>query len=218
MKKHQLVVMGGLALAVVFIIAGVMYKDHRAKKTAAMAKADDSPLNRGYAVSEGPADAKVVIVEFFDPGCETCAAFAPRVKAIMSAHPGKVRLVKRYAPFHHGADTVSQILEAARLQGKYWETLEVLFARQQVWASHHHPEPDKVWEFLPAVGLDIERLREDMNAPKIVEIIRQDMADAETLGVHKTPSFFVNGKALQTFGYQQLKALIEGEVAQQYGQ
>ena len=55
-----------------------------------------------------------------------------------------------------------------------------------------------------------------MNDPKIIEIVRQDMADAETLGVHKTPSFFVNGKALQRFGYAPLKALVEGEVALQY--
>jgi protein-disulfide isomerase len=217
MKKQQLVVMGALALAVVFIIGGVMYKGHKAEKTAAMAKAEDSPLNRSYAMSLGPADAKVVIVEFFDPGCETCRAFAPKVKEFLDAYPGKVRLVKRYAPFHHGADKVSQILEAARLQGKYWETLDVMFARQQVWASHHHPKPDEIWQFLPAVGLDIDRLRKDMIDPKIVEIIRQDMADAETLGVHKTPSFFVNGKPLQSFGYRQLKALVGSEVAAQYG-
>ena len=134
----------------------------------------------------------------------------------MSAHPGKIRLVKRYAPFHHGADKVSQILEAARLQGKYWETLDVMFERQPVWADHHRPNPDAIWQFLPAVGLDIDRLRTDMNDPKVVEIIRQDMEDAQTLGVRKTPSFFVNGKALQRFGYEPLKNLIEAEVAVQY--
>ena len=73
-----------------------------------------------------------------------------------------------------------------------------------------------IWQFLPDVGLDIDRLRRDMNDPKIVEIVRQDIADAEALGVHRTPGFFVNGKALQTFGYAQLKALVEGEIALQY--
>ena len=168
--------------------------------------------------SKGPADAKVIIVEFFDPGCETCRAFAAPVKGFLSAHPGKIRLVKRYAPFHHGADKVVQILEAARLQGKYWEALDVMFERQPIWASHHDPQPEMIWQFLPSVpGLDIDQLRQDMNDPKILEIVRQDIADAKALGVRKTPTFFVNGKSLRRFGYEPLKALVDGEVALQYG-
>lgn len=217
MKKSQLVILSGLVLTAAFVVAGVMYKKHRAKKTAAMAKAEDSPLNRAYAVSMGSKDAKVVIVEFFDPGCETCRAFAPAVKRFLSANPGKIRLVKRYAPFHKGADKAVQILEAARLQGKYWETLDVMFARQQVWASHHHPQPQRIWEFLPeVVGLDVDRVRRDMNDPKIVAIIKQDLADLKALNVNKTPSFFVNGKALERFGYGPLKSLVDAEVARQY--
>ena len=133
-----------------------------------------------------------VIVEFFDPGCETCRAFAEPVKGFLSAHPGKIRLVKRYAPFHQGSDKVVQILEAARLQGKYWETLDVMFERQPIWASHHDPQPEAIWQFLPSVdGLDVDRLRKDMNDPKVIEIVKQDIADARALSVRKTPSFFV---------------------------
>ena len=217
MKRKQLVIVSALALVVAFVIAGVLYKRHRAEKTKAMAEMEDSPLNRSYAMSMGPKDAKVVIVEFFDPGCETCRAFAKPVKRILSAHPDKVRLVKRYAPFHHGADKVVQILEAARLQGKYWEALDVMFEHQPVWASHHHPQPEKIWQFLPQAGLDIARLRQDMNDSKIVDIVKQDIEDGKALGVRKTPSFFVNGKPLQRFGYEPLKTLVAQEVARQYG-
>ena len=47
-------------------------------------------------------------------------------------------------------------------------------------------------------------------------MIRQDVADAQTLGVRKTPSFFVNGKPLLSFGLSQLKALVNNEVAATY--
>ena len=217
MKKQYLVVLGALGLLAAFLIARYVYKAQRAEKAAAMAKTPDSPLTRGYAQSMGPADAKVVIVEFFDPACETCRDFAGPVKALVSAHSGKVRLVMRYAPFHEGSETIVQILEAARLQGKYWETLQAMFDSQKRWASHHAPQPDLIWQFLSSVGLDLERVRRDMNDPKILEIVRQDIADAQTMGVHQTPEYFVNGKALPSFGYEQLKALVASEVAAQYG-
>ena len=47
-------------------------------------------------------------------------------------------------------------------------------------------------------------------------VLNQDMADARTLGVQRTPQFFVNGKPLMNFGYRQLKALLDSEVAAQY--
>ncbi len=216
MKKKQLVIMGAVFLLVTFVIGGYLYRQDRAARTQQIAKQADSPLSRAYAQTLGPNDAKVVIVEFFDPGCETCAMFADPVKALLAEYPGKVRLVKRYAPFHEGADKVVQILEAARLQGKYWETLQMLYDRQPQWASHHSPNPDAVWQFLPGVGVDVEQLRKDVNDPKILAIIQQDIADAQTLGVTKTPGFFVNGKTMSSFGYDQLRALVISEIGAQY--
>ena len=73
-----------------------------------------------------------------------------------------------------------------------------------------------MWEFLPRAGVDVEQARRDIADPKILEILEQDLADIQTLEVRKTPQFFVNGKPLVSFGYQQLKSLLEAEVAKQY--
>ena len=51
-----------------------------------------------------------------------------------------------------------------------------------------------------------------------VEIIEQDLADGRTLGVRKTPQFFVHGRPLVNFGYRQLQSLVDTEVAKQYPQ
>ena len=64
--------------------------------------------------------------------------------------------------------------------------------------------------------MDLEKIRRDMNDPALVETINQDIADAATLGVRKTPQFFVNGKPLQRFGFPQLKTLVETEIAANY--
>ncbi len=215
--KTQHMVIGALALLLVgFAAATYVYQGQRADEISAKAQAPDSPLERSYSVSTGPADAKVVLVEFFDPACETCRIFSGHVKSLLASHPGKVRLVLRYAPFHQGADTMVLILEAARKQGKFWETLDMMYETQPKWASHHHPRPDLIWQFLPSTGVNVDLIRLDLKNPELHAVLNQDMADARTLGVQRTPQFFVNGKPLMNFGYRQLKALLDSEVAAQY--
>lgn len=216
MKRQHIALLGGAVLLLVFLLAGYAYKSQQARELGAIARASSSPLEREYSQGSGPADAKVVLVEFFDPACETCRVFSEHVKTILTSYPGKIRLVLRYAPFHQGSDTMVKILEAARLQNKFWETLQVMYETQPLWASHHHPQPEKIWQFLPSAGVDVDRVRRDMNNAKVLEILRQDVEDATTLGVRKTPQFFVNGNPLLSFGYPQLRAMVESEVRANY--
>lgn len=214
--KNALLAIASLALIFGFMFASSWYKDRQAEKTSFLAKENAATFIRGHSQTLGSDDAKVYIVEFMDPACETCAAFAPFVRQMMAANPGKIKLVLRYAPFHDGADYFVTILEAAKKQGKYWETLDAMFQSQPYWASHSNPQPHRVWEFLPQVGLDMEQLKKDMNDPAIAKLIAQDVADAKTLNVHKTPGYFVNGRPLQEFGYQQLQALVQSELQAAY--
>lgn len=216
MKKQHIVGITGVALVLVFVIGVYAYKSQQDKEVVIPAKDNESLLVREYSQTLGPDDARVHIVEFLDPGCETCRLFHPFVKSLIARHEGKVKLSIRYMPLHQGADMMVKILEAARRQEKYWEVLQVMFDSQAQWASHHHPEPDKIWQFLPAAGLDLETLRNDIEDPAIAEILQQDIADALSLNVRRTPSFFVNGKPLLDFGYHQLAALVDAAVAASY--
>lgn len=205
-----------LVLFVAFIFANTFYKDRQAEKLGFMAQENVSVFVRDHSQTLGSDDAKIYLVEFMDPACETCAAFFPFVKQIMNENPGRIKLVLRYAPFHDGADYFVKILEAAKKQGKYWETLDIMYKSQPYWASHHDPQPQKIWQFLPQAGLNVEQIRKDMNDPAIVKLIEQDLADAKILNVQKTPGFIVNGKPLQTFGYQQLRELVQSEISAVY--
>ena len=53
-----------------------------------------------------------------------------------------------------------------------------------------------------------------MNDPEITKLIQQDLADAKTLNVRKTPGFFVNGKPLQRFSRTQLQQLVEATISE----
>ena len=214
--KYALVGSACLVLILAFVIGSNFYKDKQAEKYGFMADKNAELFVRDHSQSRGSDDAKVYLVEFMDPACETCAAFSPFIKKIMAANPGKIKLVIRYAPFHDGADNFVKILEAAKMQGKYWETLDLMFQTQHIWASHHNYQPEKLWGILPRAGLDVEQIRKDMHDPAIAKIIEQDMADVKTLNVQKTPGYFVNGRPLQVFGYRQLQDLIQSELNAQY--
>lgn len=173
---------------------------------------DRTALVRAHSPSEGRADAPVVIVEFFDPACGTCRDFYPKVKQLMADNPNRIRLVMRYTPFHKGSDKVVAVLEAARRQDKFWPALEALFAGQDDWASNHTAKVDLTWKYLNGIGLNLEQLAFDMTAPDLQQAVAQDLNDANALGVSQTPEYFVNGRPLPSFGFEQLRQLVAEEL------
>ena len=216
MKTHIIFGISVVVLIIAFVVGSSYYKGKQAEKIGFLAQENAELFVRNHSQTLGSDDAKVYLIEFMDPACETCAAFSSFVKQMVVSNPGKIKLVLRYAPFHDGADYFVKILEAAKKQGKYWETLNVMYKSQPHWASHHNPQPQKIWQFLLQAGVDVEQIRRDMDDPAIAKLIDQDLADAKTLNVRKTPGFFVNGKPLQTFGSKQLLQLVESELSENY--
>lgn len=209
MKQKTLFVIAASCLLLAFILGTLLYNVEKEEQASGAVAANSAALVRMHSPALGRVDAPVVIVEFLDPACETCRAFYPLVKEIIAANPDKIRLVLRYAPFHKGSDQVVAALEAARKQGKFWPALEALLANQGDWTQHHVARVERIWPHLESAGLDLARLRADMAAPEIARVIAQDLEDAQTLKVSKTPDFFVNGKPLPRFGLEPLKALID---------
>lgn len=215
-KKKAIFAITSVLLIVAFIVAKFAFKEHRKDQLSFMALENVEIFVRDHSPKLGPDDAKVYLVEFLDPECESCKAFYPSVKQLLKLYPGKIKLVVRYVPLHRNSKHAIKVLEASRKQGKFWKTIETMFQTQSVWADHHNPQPEKLYDYLPAAGLDVKKLKEDMKDPAIMDVILQDQADAATLQVRATPSFFVNGKALESFGYEQLKALVESEINKHY--
>lgn len=212
MTRRTLVILTAIVAVAAFAAAGWLHGQNDAEQRAATPLPENSQLVRSHAAVFGPLKAPVTIVEFFDPACETCRAFYPVVKKIMGEFPNEVRLVMRHAPFHQGSDEVVRLLEAARLQRLYEPVLEAVLVQQQVWASHSAPRLEKVWDVAAAAGLDVEKARAAIMKPEITAVLEQDMADLKVVGVKATPTFFVNGKPLPSFGAQQLYDLVLGEV------
>ncbi|MDR7092668.1 DsbA family protein [Hydrogenophaga laconesensis] len=184
-------------------------------QSSQMDKVTQHPLRlvRMHSPVMGPQAAPVTIVEFFDPACETCRAFYPVVKDLMARYPTEVRLVIRYAPFHQGSDQVVLLLEAARRQNLYVPVLEAMLAAQPQWADHGRPDIRIAFQAAEQAGLNMAKAIEDARKPEVAAVLRQDIEDLTALEVTRTPTFFVNGRSLPSFGREQLTALVAEEVA-----
>ena len=214
--KNRSIVLSVLAVGLAIFAAAVWYQS----RPAPIAQVEPvqpeiaEALIRPYSPIIGPEDAPVTIVEFFDPACEACRAFYPVIKDIMAEHDGQVRLVLRYTAFHGAAsEEAIRVMEAARMQDVYISVKEAILEFQPRWASHGELAPGSILGIAEQAGLDVEAAQNQMRAPQTLAILNQDRADVETMGVRQTPTFFVNGKPLDPFGADELRALVAAEVA-----
>jgi protein-disulfide isomerase len=201
MSKNTLISLIILAIGALVVAVVVMPSQDEGEAPQTVmdeAAARQAALASEHSPSTGPANAKVHIVEFLDPACETCAIFFP--------------MVKQWMAFHSGAEHAVKILEASRKQGKYWETLEAMLAAQSQWTQNHTVLPEKIGPAIASVGLDMDQLMVDMESIEVLTRMEQDKKDAITLKVSKTPDYFVNGRPLPSFGTQQLASLIREEL------
>jgi len=214
-KKTLFVSVAGILL-LAFVMATLIYRNYQSSILGAPSAREQGVYERQGAPLKGPTDARVTIVEFFDPACGTCADFYPLVKQLMDRYPGKVRVMMRYAPLHSGSDQVVKMLEAAHLQGKFFPALELLFSNQQRWVVNHVSQPDRALGILKGMVLDHDKLQADMNGPAVKQAIEEDVQAGKALGVQATPEFFVNGRPLPEWGYEQLERLVQQAVEASY--
>jgi protein-disulfide isomerase len=205
----------GLGLLVlVLVVAGFFV--WRADRAPAAPTNEAAALASEHSPMLGDATARVHVVEFLDPACETCAAFFPIVKQLMAENPGRIRLSTRHVALHEGSEMPIRVLEASRAQDKYWDTLQTLFATQSQWAVHHVVYPDRVMQAIAGLGLDMAKLQADMNSVEVTQRVERDLSDAKAMRVTATPEYFVNGKPMPSFGEQQLRQLVSDALSDAY--
>lgn len=207
------------AFVIAFFILGILAFNQNTAKPTPVPTVSNSSYTPGTMTltypdspTRGPADAKVTLVEFLDPECESCRAMFPIVKQVLTEYEGRIRLVVRYFPLHSNSALAVKATEAAGEQGKYWEMQELLFTRQTEWGEQNVPQTDKFIVYAKELNLDIAKFTAALQNPAYQIKIERDGAEARTLNLRGTPSFFINGQPLESLGYEPLKALIETEL------
>jgi protein-disulfide isomerase len=212
MQNKTIVLITLAVLIGIFLGLKSFYNQSQSEKTIALSKEQAVLFKRDSSFTIGPNSAKVQLVEYFDPACETCSQFHPYIKDILKQYKDNIQLVLRYAPLHKDSDKVVLMLEATKKQDMFLEAVEASFKTQQYWAGHHGHNLDALWNIISDLGLDMDQLADDMKNSEVLKIVRQDIEDGKKLGATKTPSYYVNGQPLQQFGLQNLKDLIKSEM------
>ena len=168
MTRRHIVFLSALAALAVFAAAVFFYQRHTLQIATLQASEQAGAMVRPHSPIIGVEDAPVTIVEFFDPACEACKAFHPRVKQILAAFPRETRLVIRYTPFHREASVEAvRILEAARAQRKFEPVLEALLDGQRAWTGQGANASVRAWAIAQSVGLDVEQARLGLLDPEV---------------------------------------------------
>jgi len=217
--RRDILRLAGIAAVLItaLVLVAVYYlRAQRLERTAQVAErasTDNSIFVRPHSRSMGPENAKVTVVEFLDPECESCRAIYPMVKHLLGQYAGRIRFVVRYMPLHPNSIYAAGALEAAGEQGRFWDMLEILFQNQPDWGNHHAPKPELIPGYAQQIGLDMQAFERSLSVGAHRALVEADHADGRSLGVTGTPTFFVNGRLLERLGHEQLKALIEEELA-----
>ena len=213
MQNKNLVIITTFILVIFFIGLAYFYKNSQSNNETLNILSNQASLEKEHSISFGDNKKNIVVVEFLDPECESCALFHPMVKKLFKEYHSDIKLVVRYLANHKNSKFAIKILEAAREQNKYNEVLAVIFEKQSLWAQHNNEKPELLWTFLSEiVDLNIDKLKEDMNNPKIDQIIDIDAKDAKAYNVRGTPTIFVNEKKLDTLSQKELFDLVENEI------
>jgi len=151
----------------------------------------------------GNPDGDVTVVEFFDYNCPYCKQAAPILKALIEQDNG-VRLVYREWPIlSEGSVFAARAALASREQGKYEEFHWALMALPRA-------NENSVLGAAESIGLDIEKLLIDMDAPEIDEHIALSMRLTQELGFQGTPSFVIgDAVAPGLIQLDQMKIMVE---------
>ena len=174
-------------------------------------------VDAGDAPFVGSENAPVTIIEFSDYECPFCSRFYTETEIQIRndyVDTGKVKLVYKDFPLSSLHPSAQKAAEAARCagdQGKYWEMHDILFEKQQEWASLG---VSKTAEYAATLGLDGGQFSSCLSTGKYTSAVQKDFNEGSSLGVSGTPTFFVNG--LEVVGaqpYAIFKQIIDQELA-----
>lgn len=176
------------------------------REAAAALQAREDAQNREKAQTDprdfaiGPANAPIIVVEFFDYRCPYCQAALPWVVDTVRSRRD-VRFIFKEMPLEmHGRPALeaSQASVAAMQQGRYFAFHQALMGFTGDLSS------ERIDRLARQSGIDVTRMRRGMGDEAITTLIRDNTNLASSLGVTGTPAFLINGRLVAGYNPQRL--------------
>lgn len=163
----------------------------------------------------GNQSASVVLIEYLDFQCPACAAYHPVVNQLVADYGDRVLFVTRHFPLsgHRNGQTSSLAVEAANMQGKFWEMHDAVFEHQSEWSSNTTASTAHFEPYAKNLGLDLDKFKSDSASSQVAARVQEDVSSGNSIGVTGTPSFFLNGVKIQNpRSLEEFKNLLDSEL------
>jgi protein-disulfide isomerase len=166
------------------------------------ANADEIYRQPGDPVLGNP-QGDVTLVEFFDYRCGYCKRALDSVLAL-AAQDGNVRIVLKEFPILGQASVLASRASLAALKQDRYAAFHELMMRHA-----GDIDTDVIQSVAAEAGLDVERLRTDMNDAEIITALKRNYELAETLGIKGTPAFLIGDQLIPgAVGIDKLKQAV----------
>jgi protein-disulfide isomerase len=163
---------------------------------------------------KGNPNAKVAIEVFNDYQCPMCAVFDKNLTDILRKYPNEVLIVFRNFPLtmiHPKAMSAAKVVEAAGIQGKFREMMQLIYRQQKKWSESKTAEKDFI-RFAKKLDLNIEKFKSDLESQAVSDRIKADTERAGFLQLTYTPTVFINSIKLDVAEFEKLEAIIEKQL------
>lgn len=163
----------------------------------------------GDAPVRGPAAAPVTIVAFSDFECQFCERGHQVLQALEREYPNQIRFVYKAFPleFHDHAMIAALMAKSAQDQGKFWEFYDRLFSQKGL-------DFPRLESYAREAGLDMVKVREDLDALRWGSSVQRDMRQGRRVGVTGTPAYFINGRHVSgAKPIELMRAIVDEELA-----
>lgn len=153
----------------------------------------------------GTASSKVILQEFSDFQCPACGAAAPFVQQLVEKYGATVRFEYKHFPLtkiHVNAYNAALASECANDQGKFWEMHDKLFSNQTKLSSAD------LKQYAQELSLDTTKFNACLDTRAEKSVVDAEIKEGTAKNVQGTPTFFLNGTALQFSSYADLEGIV----------
>lgn len=152
----------------------------------------------------GNPNGKVTMVEFFDYNCGYCKRAFPDVMKMIKGDKDLKLIMKEFPILGPGSVYASRAALASRKQGKYWEFHLAMMGHE---GRIDEPVVDQIAK---ATGLDVKKLKADMQADEVTQVITHNMQLADSLKIQGTPAFIIDETVIPgAVGFDALAAAVK---------
>ncbi len=150
----------------------------------------DMIFRDNFGLEAGDPEGDVTIVEFSDYNCPYCKRAFNAVTKLLDSDK-KVRVIlKEFPIFGERSEAAARVAIAAKNQGKYFEMHAALLQ------NRGQNNEQTALRLAERIGLDVEKLREDMNSEETTKIIRETRELGNKLGIQGTPFYLVGDRTI----------------------